>query len=353
MSLADLLTRPIAYHPALARLLGSVPAAVMLSQAIYWQQRVPGGARPHGCPGEGWWWHTIEEWEEETALSRDVQHTARRRLVGMGILHERRAGQPARMWYRVDMEALERLWAGKNQKNRQSAAIPQTRLRDCRGLVCGDPVDLFAATPQTSKSTSESTSKTTTTTPTPPLGGGGSGDSTEMEEYIHLAAQEYCRARDFGPEKLAGAVTSIRRRLAAQGGDMTDLDRQQLAGLRARQMEVQAMRERMAAQAEEPPRAEIIHLPRPLAEDEPAVWRQAREHLRASLPVGTYSLWIEPLVCGDQEGNTLLLAGPDRFFCAWVANNYLPEIEAALLAAGLSGAKVRLMVADSSVEMQR
>ena len=39
MNILDLLDRPIAYHRIFARLTGSVHAALMLSQAVYWQNR--------------------------------------------------------------------------------------------------------------------------------------------------------------------------------------------------------------------------------------------------------------------------------------------------------------------------
>ena len=122
MALIDLLTRPVAYHPALARMLGSVPAAVMLSQAIYWQQRVPKD-RPQGCPGPGWWYHTIEEWESETALKRHAQLTARKLLNKTNFWAEQKRGIPAKQWFWIDFSELE-----EALRNRQLAVSRQARL---------------------------------------------------------------------------------------------------------------------------------------------------------------------------------------------------------------------------------
>lgn len=255
MALADFLARPVAYHPALARLVGSVPAAVMLSQAIYWQARVP-QSRPPGCPGPDWWYHSIEEWEKETALGRDAQAAARKRLAG--LLESRHAGLPARMWYRVNLAAVEKML-----QNQQTAAVPQTRARQCRKLDGRFAANKSTASPQTSEITTESISDITTTTTTTESvceqsanDTGGSGDNEkerkyllneEEREYVSLAAQEYCSTKGFGQEKFAGAFNSIRIRLEAQRG-LNDIDWQQFSALRARKREVQTMRVRLAAQ---------------------------------------------------------------------------------------------------------
>ena len=57
----NLLDRPIAYHRVFVTLTGSVKAAVLLSQAVYWQKRAK--------QTDGWWYKTAEDWEDETVLS--------------------------------------------------------------------------------------------------------------------------------------------------------------------------------------------------------------------------------------------------------------------------------------------
>lgn len=98
--------RPVAFHPAFARLAGSAAAGILLSQACYWATKT-------GDP-EGWFFKTRDQWTEETALSRREQETARRRLRDLGVLHEKRGGMPQRLWFRVDMERLQALLNGAN-----------------------------------------------------------------------------------------------------------------------------------------------------------------------------------------------------------------------------------------------
>lgn len=114
--------RPIAFHRAFADLEYSPDkrcgplAALLLSQAVYWQRR---GSTPRNIPaklpGSGWWFHTEERWQDETALTPKEQQTARRRLVEAGVLEVARAGRPARLWYRVNLKRLEALFLGEIQ----------------------------------------------------------------------------------------------------------------------------------------------------------------------------------------------------------------------------------------------
>ena len=101
--LVRLLDRPIAFHRCFIDPTGSITAALMLSQALYWQQRTK--------DPDGWWYKTREEWREETGMSRWEQEEARKRLRRVGVMREERRGIPARLWYRVDEEQLLALLA--------------------------------------------------------------------------------------------------------------------------------------------------------------------------------------------------------------------------------------------------
>ncbi len=101
--LLHLLDRPIAFHRCFVDITGSVTAALMLSQAIYWQKRT----KDH----DGWWYKTRDEWTEETGMKRKEQEGARKRLRELGILHEQLRGVPATLWYRVDEIRLLELLA--------------------------------------------------------------------------------------------------------------------------------------------------------------------------------------------------------------------------------------------------
>ena len=71
--------RPIAYHPRLAKPLGSVNAAILFGQLVYWHDKTN---NPLGV------YKTALEIEEETGLSIKEQETARKKLKERGVLIE-------------------------------------------------------------------------------------------------------------------------------------------------------------------------------------------------------------------------------------------------------------------------
>jgi len=75
------------------------------------------------------------------------------------------------------------------------------------------------------------------------------------------------------------------------------------------------------------------------------MWNAIKKSLRNALSEGEFGLWIKPLECQLQEGNVLELAGPDRFFCAWVEDRYLDLIRRAAQELG-QVADIRLRVAE-------
>lgn len=153
----QLLDRPIAYNPSFAKLrVGNVKsgpvAAVFLSQMVYWHNRMDGG----------WVYKTQADITSETALSRDEQETARKRLVALGVLDEQRRGVPATMHYRVNALRLEELLiattkpAKKAPKEKtrtrhiQNVETPQSGLVHSRNQECGNAANKNVETPQTS-----------------------------------------------------------------------------------------------------------------------------------------------------------------------------------------------------------
>ncbi|ENN6711885.1 conserved phage C-terminal domain-containing protein [Escherichia coli] len=157
-TLIQLLDRPIAYNPAFAKLrVGKVKAgpvaAVFLSQMVYWHNRMDGG----------WMYKTQADIASETALTRDEQETARKRLIQLGVLEEDRRGVPATMHYRINPERLEALLLETTQsvkkaapqnktrlRNIQNVEMPQSGLVQSRKLDCGDYANKNVETPQTS-----------------------------------------------------------------------------------------------------------------------------------------------------------------------------------------------------------
>lgn len=156
-ALIQLLDRPIAYNPAFAKLkVGKVKAgpvaAVFLSQMVYWHNRM-GGA---------WMYKTQADITSETALTRDEQETARKRLVALGVLEEDRRGVPATMHYRIDAERLETLLLETTKPvkkatqdktrsgNFQNVETPQSGLVQSHNQECGNAANKIVETPQTS-----------------------------------------------------------------------------------------------------------------------------------------------------------------------------------------------------------
>lgn len=114
-NLIALLERPIAYQACFVRLGVGVTGAVLLSQLVYWHNRMDGE----------WFYKTQKDIKDETGLSRDEQETARRRLVSTGVLYEVRRGVPAKLYFRVNAERLECLLL-------QNAEKCQTSMRESR-----------------------------------------------------------------------------------------------------------------------------------------------------------------------------------------------------------------------------
>lgn len=94
----------VTFHRAFVDLGGSINAALMLSNAIYWTHRLP-------PERDGWFYKTRVEWEKETGLTRREQDKAREQLVERGLLETRRAKVSdedcvTAIWFRINLEAL-------------------------------------------------------------------------------------------------------------------------------------------------------------------------------------------------------------------------------------------------------
>ena len=99
MDLLNLLDRPIAFHRCLVEPAGSVNAALMLSQALYWSKRTR--------DPRGWFYKSADEWEEETGMTRRAQEFARKLLQKTSFWKEELRGVPATLHYRIDIENLK------------------------------------------------------------------------------------------------------------------------------------------------------------------------------------------------------------------------------------------------------
>ena len=145
IGLKELLDRPIAFHRAFVSLGVGVTGALFLSQAIYWTTRTR--------DEDGWFYKSMEEWEEETGMTRSEQETARKRLVGIGVLQEVKKGVPCRLFYRVNMSAIYAFLPD---------GTPQPSLQESRKQARRKPAGKAAENPQPLYT--ETTTETTTET---------------------------------------------------------------------------------------------------------------------------------------------------------------------------------------------
>ena len=121
---AILTDRPIAYHAVLAKAVGSATAGIFLSQLLYWT--------PRAHDKEGWIYKTQKDIYEETALTRWEQESARKvlRKAGStpgrtGVLEEKRAGVPSRLYFRINMAAIVQLLGADLNKSSEDNEEPE------------------------------------------------------------------------------------------------------------------------------------------------------------------------------------------------------------------------------------
>lgn len=91
--------RPIAFNPVLARRVGSIKAGLLLNQLLYWANK-----------GKGFdFYKTIEEIEEETALSRHEQDTAIKQLKDLKVIKTVLRGSPPKRHFQIDLPEISNL----------------------------------------------------------------------------------------------------------------------------------------------------------------------------------------------------------------------------------------------------
>ncbi len=137
--------RPIAYYPEFAKALKSVNATIFLCQLLYWKGK--------GKKKNGWIYKSRKEMEEETALSRREQDTARRILKTAGILKEKLAGVPATVHYKINTDKLNEIVETYLEQKELS------RLAESAKLDCTKRVNLNGGNEQTIHRLPETTNR--------------------------------------------------------------------------------------------------------------------------------------------------------------------------------------------------
>ena len=78
-------------------------------------------------------------------------------------------------------------------------------------------------------------------------------------------------------------------------------------------------------------------------------WQKIDHKLKKILAPSIYNLWISPLKCLRFDNEVIELTGPDRFFCSWVANNFMADIKQALLDHPNKDAQIIFKISDGPV----
>jgi hypothetical protein len=96
--------RVVGYSPDLARIVGGATIGLFLSQLLFLSDK---GANP-----EGWVYKSEQEMGKETGLTKREQQTARRKLLGLGIIAIMRGGWKNTYHFKVIWERLYQVIAG-------------------------------------------------------------------------------------------------------------------------------------------------------------------------------------------------------------------------------------------------
>lgn len=91
--------RPITYYPIIAKALGSVKTGIFVSNFLFWDGKQK--------DNEGWIFKKQVEITDETGLSRTEQENARKRLVQLEILEQKKKGIPPKLYYRFNWKTLD------------------------------------------------------------------------------------------------------------------------------------------------------------------------------------------------------------------------------------------------------
>ena len=99
--------RPIALNPEVGRIAGSSTAGLLMSQLLYWWDK----GRNRDCI-----YKTIEEFKEETCLTRSEQNTAIKKWKALGVLEVKNRGIPQKRHFYLDVDRLVTLLKNRGEE---------------------------------------------------------------------------------------------------------------------------------------------------------------------------------------------------------------------------------------------
>ena len=101
--------RPVAYYPSISKAFDSCTVGVFLSQFMYWEGKQ--------SDKDGWIYKRQADIQKETGLSRYEQETIRRKLRQLNVIEEKKAGAPAKLYYRFNWDRVSKIVVAYVEKN--------------------------------------------------------------------------------------------------------------------------------------------------------------------------------------------------------------------------------------------
>jgi hypothetical protein len=174
MTPADLVRdfgKPVAYYPGLVKYLGSVNAVLMFCQLFYWTGKE---ASELGV------YKSVEDIEAETGMGYREQATARKQLVGKGVLIETHKRLEHKIFFKIDVDVLNHILSGKTC----NSPTAESAFREQQKRISGSAENADGGERKTHFDPTENTTENTTeiNTPLPPQG--------EIDERILANAEK-------------------------------------------------------------------------------------------------------------------------------------------------------------------
>lgn len=122
------LGRPTVYYTPLNRITGDTNSTIFLTYISFWM-----GLGEDKI--EKWVYKTIDQIKEETGLSRYEQESARRNLRMLGFIEEKKAGVPARLYFRSIRENYIKAWREVGPDDNDPFTVADKILKEYKGVI--------------------------------------------------------------------------------------------------------------------------------------------------------------------------------------------------------------------------
>jgi hypothetical protein len=166
-----LLDSPIAFHRVFAGVADGALPGLWLSQVFYWSKKYKNDPERNGE-----FYCSHKDWFDQIGMTRSEVDTARKKVLGLGLIEEARKGVPGKIWTRIKWDnfaSAVNKWLSEQEDMSQcgiqakcNAETPQSALPKGRKVQHQKPAKQPAEKPQsTTETTTETSPKITTTSP--------------------------------------------------------------------------------------------------------------------------------------------------------------------------------------------